>query len=324
MRDELGDVLLQVVFHAQMAADDGVGRRRRRRGPRREARLPPSARVRRGRGRRRRRGARELGEAQGRRGGRARPASTRTSRRRCRRSRAPRRCSVAPPAGGSSGVASTRALGALREEVDELAAAPTTGRARRGGDRRRALRGGRASRGSSVSTPRARCVGPCARSRSATSGSSTVRSRARHRRRGGRRGQSCGRCSARHGAVSGTTACRRATTSLAARSRIAPHVRRTPVLDVARRRVRGRCAAHAEARAAAGDRLVQAARGVQPHAHGRRSGDAGVVAASGGNFGLAVGHAARELGHRAEIFVPSTSPAAKIDARARDRAPTCA
>ena len=38
-----------------------------------------------------------------------------------------------------------------------------------------------------------------------------------------------------------------------------------------------------------------------------------MVAASGGNFGLAVAHAAQELGHRAEIFVPSTSPVAKID-----------
>ena len=51
---------------------------------------------------------------------------------------------------------------------------------------------------------------------------------------------------------------------------------------------------------------------VQPHAHGRR-GARRRVAASGGNFGLAVGHAARTLGHRAEIFVPSTSPASKID-----------
>ncbi len=42
-------------------------------------------------------------------------------------------------------------------------------------------------------------------------------------------------------------------------------------------------------------------------------GAAGVVAASGGNFGLAVGHAARTLGHRAEIFVPASSPAAKIE-----------
>ena len=52
-------------------------------------------------------------------------------------------------------------------------------------------------------------------------------------------------------------------------------------------------------------------------------GPAGVVAACGGNFGLAVGHAARELGHHAEIFVPSTSPAAKIEQGPRDRAPTC-
>ena len=39
--------------------------------------------------------------------------------------------------------------------------------------------------------------------------------------------------------------------------------------------------------------------------------EAGVIAASGGNFGLAVGYAARELGHPAEVFVPETSPAIK-------------
>ena len=39
----------------------------------------------------------------------------------------------------------------------------------------------------------------------------------------------------------------------------------------------------------------------------------GVLAASGGNFGLAVAYAARVLGHPAEIFVPSTSPAMKIE-----------
>lgn len=39
---------------------------------------------------------------------------------------------------------------------------------------------------------------------------------------------------------------------------------------------------------------------------------AGVVAASGGNFGLAIAHAARELGHPAHVFVPDTSPAEKI------------
>jgi threonine dehydratase len=39
----------------------------------------------------------------------------------------------------------------------------------------------------------------------------------------------------------------------------------------------------------------------------------GVLAASGGNFGLAVAYAAKTLGYPAEIYVPSTSPAAKID-----------
>jgi threonine dehydratase len=38
----------------------------------------------------------------------------------------------------------------------------------------------------------------------------------------------------------------------------------------------------------------------------------GVVAASGGNFGLAVAYAANRLGHPATIFVPSTSPDEKI------------
>ncbi|HCH65980.1 MAG: threonine dehydratase [Deltaproteobacteria bacterium] len=40
--------------------------------------------------------------------------------------------------------------------------------------------------------------------------------------------------------------------------------------------------------------------------------EAGVVAASGGNHGIAVGHAASRLGHRAEIFVPGNAPAAKV------------
>ncbi len=41
--------------------------------------------------------------------------------------------------------------------------------------------------------------------------------------------------------------------------------------------------------------------------------DSGVVAASGGNFGAAVAHAAARLGHRATVFVPETSPGEKID-----------
>lgn len=41
--------------------------------------------------------------------------------------------------------------------------------------------------------------------------------------------------------------------------------------------------------------------------------DVGVVAASGGNFGIAVAYAAAQLGYKATIFVPKTSPAEKID-----------
>lgn len=41
--------------------------------------------------------------------------------------------------------------------------------------------------------------------------------------------------------------------------------------------------------------------------------DVGVVAASGGNFGIAVAYAARTLGHRATVFVPASSPRAKLD-----------
>jgi hypothetical protein len=40
---------------------------------------------------------------------------------------------------------------------------------------------------------------------------------------------------------------------------------------------------------------------------------AGVVAASGGNFGAAVAYAAGVLGHRAEVFVPESTPTAKVD-----------
>lgn len=39
---------------------------------------------------------------------------------------------------------------------------------------------------------------------------------------------------------------------------------------------------------------------------------AGVIAASGGNHGAAVAYAARELGAKAEIYVPAVTPAAKV------------
>lgn len=50
---------------------------------------------------------------------------------------------------------------------------------------------------------------------------------------------------------------------------------------------------------------------------GRSVPPAGVVAASGGNFGLAIAWAARRLGYRASVVVPDSSPRAKID-RLRD------
>ena len=42
-------------------------------------------------------------------------------------------------------------------------------------------------------------------------------------------------------------------------------------------------------------------------------GDAGVIAASGGNHGAAVAYAAHKLGHRAEIFVPVITPKNKVE-----------
>jgi threonine dehydratase len=42
-------------------------------------------------------------------------------------------------------------------------------------------------------------------------------------------------------------------------------------------------------------------------------GPAGVIAASGGNFGLAVAYAAHQLGHAAEVLVPSSSPPMKAE-----------
>jgi threonine dehydratase len=97
-----------------------------------------------------------------------------------------------------------------------------------------------------------------------------------------------------------------------ARERIAPYVRRTPVLDVSSGTF------GIEAPITLKLELLQVTGSFKPRGAFNRMitadvGLAGVVAASGGNFGLAVGHAARELGHHAEIFVPSTSPAAKID-----------
>ena len=95
----------------------------------------------------------------------------------------------------------------------------------------------------------------------------------------------------------------------AARSRIEAHVRRTPLFEMA---------------SPAGGRPVSIklellqksgsfkARGAFNSVLARPVPAVGVAAASGGNHGAAVACAARELGHRARIFVPTLAAAVKI------------
>jgi threonine dehydratase len=99
---------------------------------------------------------------------------------------------------------------------------------------------------------------------------------------------------------------------LAARERIAPFVRRTPVLELEPGAfgLPGRMSLKLE--------LVQhtgsfKTRGAFNKMLASEVPSAGVIAASGGNFGLAVAYAAHTLGHRAEIFVPSNSPKVKAE-----------
>lgn len=96
----------------------------------------------------------------------------------------------------------------------------------------------------------------------------------------------------------------------AAAGRIAPHIRRTPVIRLA------------PAETGLEHPLVLKLEHLQVTGSFKPRGafnrmlsaavpEAGVVAASGGNHGLAVAHAARSLGIRAEIFVPEITPEAK-------------
>jgi threonine dehydratase len=93
-----------------------------------------------------------------------------------------------------------------------------------------------------------------------------------------------------------------------AAERIAGRVRRTPVLELGE--MHG-------ASVVAKLELLQCTGSFKPRGAFNKllSSDvppAGVIAASGGNFGLAVAYAARETGVPGEIFVPSTSPEAKV------------
>jgi threonine dehydratase len=98
----------------------------------------------------------------------------------------------------------------------------------------------------------------------------------------------------------------------AAAARIAGHVRRTPVIELG-----------AGAFADLAHPLVLKLECLQVTASFKPRGAfnrmlsaavpaAGVIAASGGNHGIAVAHAAKTLGHRAEIFVPEVISAAKV------------
>lgn len=96
----------------------------------------------------------------------------------------------------------------------------------------------------------------------------------------------------------------------AARARIGARVRRTPVLELEPGAFgsNGRVVLKLEQLQHTGSFK---ARGAFNRMLAAEVPEAGVIAASGGNFGLAVAYAARELGHRAEIFVPETSPPIK-------------
>lgn len=96
-----------------------------------------------------------------------------------------------------------------------------------------------------------------------------------------------------------------------AAARIAPHVRETPVMALERG------AFGAAAPVTLKLELLQHTGSFKPRgAFNRilssRVPEAGVIAASGGNHGLATAFAARSLGHRAEIFVPEISSPVKI------------
>jgi threonine dehydratase len=97
-----------------------------------------------------------------------------------------------------------------------------------------------------------------------------------------------------------------------ARARIEGRVRRTPVLEA------GAGAFGFEPAVVLKLELLQHTGSFKPRGAFNRMlaadvPNAGVIAASGGNFGLAVAYAARELAHPAEIFVPESSPPIKAE-----------
>jgi threonine dehydratase len=99
--------------------------------------------------------------------------------------------------------------------------------------------------------------------------------------------------------------------------RIRGHLRRTPMVEAAGRDFDRQDSALAGARLFFKLEFMQHAgsfksRGAFANMLLRQVPAAGVAAASGGNHGAGVAYAARELGHRARIFVPSIASPAKL------------
>lgn len=102
----------------------------------------------------------------------------------------------------------------------------------------------------------------------------------------------------------------------AAHERIRASIRLTPVLDVAvgELGLRDGITLKLELLQHAGSFKTRGAfNRIMSAAADGEIGAAGLIAASGGNHGAAVAYAARQLGYRAEIFMPSTSPPIKRD-----------
>jgi threonine dehydratase len=95
-----------------------------------------------------------------------------------------------------------------------------------------------------------------------------------------------------------------------AAQRIAPYIRTTPVIQLESgwSKVSGDTFLKLESLQITGSFKP---RGAFNRLLGERIPPSGVIAASGGNHGIAVAYAARKLGARAEIFVPSLSPELK-------------
>ena len=94
-----------------------------------------------------------------------------------------------------------------------------------------------------------------------------------------------------------------------AAARIAPHVRRTPVVDVRVAGVALPVTLKLELLQHSGSFKARGAFNTLLQAEGASG---GVATASGGNHGAAVAYAARQLGHRAKVFVPEISSPAKV------------